>query len=187
MNKCSVNAVGKKLIGNCFSVASGGRSNKGMKKASSAICVLENSDGGITRGVGVLYPDIDHLFFVEYNTMDPEKLWFMVHALTKISPLHLCDEAVALIVAIMSESAQATDLSFEKAYLYLAYGYTAEKLREETFAQKPPKEEIERIVVELNLLRVPINNPFAKVAEVQKSEEPGFFQQLAEQTLAFAV
>ena len=139
---------------------------RGLKKAFAGICVIKHEGGSFTYGIGILYPDIEHLYFAPHHTRDPRKLWQALYAATKISCIS--DEILATVIAITDETISISDPRFTKAEKCLAYGYDAEKLRKEVLRQEPPHETIRNIIREFNVLRAPIDNPFGHVTKTQK-------------------
>lgn len=140
---------------------------RGLRNATSAICVIRHGDGTYMHGVGILYPDIEHLYFAEDKTSDPVKLWRDMHVATKIACLS--DEILAVAVAIADESVPIDDPRFAKAAGCLMYGYDVAKLRAEVFAKEHHPDDIQKIVLGFKFLHAPIDDPFAKVVKKEVS------------------
>lgn len=149
---------------------------KGLRPATVAICIIQHGDMSMTHGVGILYPDIEHLYFKEIDTRDPRILWRAMYAVSKISCLS--DEMLGIAIAIADGITPLGEPHFVNADIHLQYGYNARILREETLAQEPPANDIKKIVLGFNLLRAPINDPFAKTPEKEESASFGMFPQI---------
>lgn len=141
---------------------------RGLKEAAAAVVLIQHGNGSFTYGVGVLHPDADHMHFNESTVSDPRQLWLGMYATSKLSCLS--STAVALAVAIADKSIPIDDPRFtgEECFHCLRYGYDAEILRAETFAQVPPPDDIKTIVTKFKRWDLPINDP---IAQAPKKEE----------------
>jgi len=136
---------------------------RGLKEATSAIIVVQRADGNFVHGVGVLYPDTEHLYFNKTKTIDPLNLWRGMYAVSKISCLS--NEMVDTAMMIADEVVSLTDSRFTNVDQHLMYEYDVEVLRAKTFAQEIPPDDIKKIVKEFQFWNLPIIDPFAKASK----------------------
>lgn len=151
------------------------RNIKGLKEATAAICLIEHSDGSFVHGVGILYPDKEHLYFNESKTMDPYQLWRDTYAASKM--YHFTDEALGAVVMIADKAVSLDDPRFTDIDIseHIPYGYNVEHLRNEIFEQKIPEDAIKKIVKEFQDHRLPISDPFAQETSAKRKCDIGSF------------
>lgn len=150
--------------------------------ATAAVCLIRHEDGSFNYGVGIMYPDVEHLFFTKLITKDPVFLWRGMYAASKISCLS--DDILEATVMVADEVVSLENSCFDNLDQCLSYDYTVRKLREEVLTAQPDENDIMKIVAGPGDWHIPVNDPYAKVVIQKKAEQSyGFFHQLTEPTL----
>lgn len=116
---------------------------RSINEATAAICVMQNDDESETRGVAVLYPNTDHMFFVEEFSRDAVLLWRSMYIASKM--LYVCNDAVRLALLIAGDTPLESNL-FANAGRYLSCDYpTVAALRENAAAQTIPHADLAKL------------------------------------------
>ncbi|MEK7499689.1 MAG: hypothetical protein AAB649_03715 [Patescibacteria group bacterium] len=122
---------------------------RGAIKARYAVCLIRHEDDkknvAFARGIGILYPDLSHLYFAEEKSNTPEKFWRGMYAASKTSRLNVSDFSVQMAVLIADETVPLNDHRLLDVQSTLGYDYSLKTFREEVLAQKIPSCELKKI------------------------------------------
>lgn len=135
---------------------------KRLKSATAVILLINHEDGSMVHGIGIMYPDLEHLYFCRTSTRDPTKLLQYLYATSKVKLL--LDEAVGLAILATDETVPLEDPRFKKlGKSCFMYGYDAERIRHEARSIGLPRSEIKKIQEALLCYDSPLRRFWTKV------------------------
>lgn len=135
---------------------------KRLKSATAAILLIKHEDGSMVHGIGIMYPDLEHLYFSRTSTRDPRKLMQCLYAASKIK--HPLNEAIGQAILVADETVPVEDTRFMKlGPKWLKYGYSVSRLRNEALALEFPNSEIKKISEALLCYDSPLRRLWTKV------------------------
>lgn len=140
-----------------------------VQKASPAVCLLRHDDGQgntkFVRGIGVLYPDIKHLYFAEEGSLSAEKFWRAMYAASLTSVLYLSDVSVQMAILISDINIPLNDLRFDGMRYCMGYGETLESYRSKVMEAIIPSGDLDAITEGFKFHMAPLDMPTTAILE----------------------
>lgn len=143
--------------------------SRAKKMACPAVCLLRHDEGDgkikFIRGVGVLYPDVDHLYFGEIQSPDVETFWRSMYATSLTSAVNLSDHSVQLAILIADERVLLDDPRLHDMQHCMSCGYTLQLFREQVLQEKIPKSDLKKIIEGFKFWGAALEDPITEVSE----------------------